>query len=274
MAEISRFWDGTALGDAVLAPYDSFTEFSQTLGNISGGDGVLKGINNELIVTDTGGGNVQAASGRSLVYGTWHDNSAAITFAISTPITFTRVDLIVVRKSWATQTVRVVKVTGVEGAGVPALTQISGTTWEIRLAEISITIGGVITITDRRAFLSAIISSRQGGNATNWSVPGTTNYSPYRTRFEAGVVDLVIGNGNVSGTVTITFPIPFDNIPFVIGTPFYGAPATGETVPFVALTTTSITQAIFYATRGNYASTVGAQTIRVHWTAMGPIFDV
>jgi len=49
-------------------------------------------------------------------------------------------------------TVRIAKINGVEGGSAPALTQTDGTKWEISLAQVSITTGGVITVTDERAY--------------------------------------------------------------------------------------------------------------------------
>jgi hypothetical protein len=59
---------------------------------------------------------------------------------------------VVLRKLWAAQTVRIVILTGVEGGGVPALTQTEGVQWEIPLAQVSITVVPAITITDEREF--------------------------------------------------------------------------------------------------------------------------
>jgi hypothetical protein len=51
-----------------------------------------------------------------------------------------------------TRTVRITRIAGIEGAGAPAITQTAGTTWDIPLAQVSITTGGAITLTDQRTF--------------------------------------------------------------------------------------------------------------------------
>jgi len=160
MTERSMFWDGPAdgsgTGDASIAEYDAATEFSSVLRSISGSGarvnqgGVFFGELNNLAVTSVGTSPVSIASGRAIVLGTWYENTASVNIAVATPGGATRIDTIVLRKDWTAQTVRVVKIDGAEGGGAPALTQILGTTWEIPLADVSITTGGIITLTDRR----------------------------------------------------------------------------------------------------------------------------
>jgi hypothetical protein len=49
--------------------------------------------------------------------------------------------------------VRVTRVAGTEGGGVPAITQSDGTTWDVPLYQATITTGGAITLTDERSFV-------------------------------------------------------------------------------------------------------------------------
>ena len=83
-------------------------------------------------------------------------NTASVSVTIPTPASSTRVDYIVLRANWTAQTVRITRVAGTEGAGAPSLTQSAGTTWDIPLATVSITTGGVITVTDARVYLSMV----------------------------------------------------------------------------------------------------------------------
>lgn len=152
MAEISRVWGGSVTGDAGPYTLDHWSDIWDSLFNrrVANG-GVLRGDRGELATTGTVSP-VTTQAGTALVNGTWYDNNAAINTAISTPGGATRVDLIVLRKSWAAQTIRLTRVAGVEGSGAPALTQSAGVTWDIPLAQVSITTGGVITVTDTRIF--------------------------------------------------------------------------------------------------------------------------
>jgi len=161
MTERSRFWDGTTLGDATDAPY-SASEFSQVMlgmlaqNNVSPwqrsfvGMGAGYGVGS-LLVTGTATP-VSIAAGTAVVAGMWYENDAATTLAVSTPGANPRRDRVVLRASWASQTIRLALLAGVEAATptAPALTQTFGTTWEVSLATVYITTGGVITVTDER----------------------------------------------------------------------------------------------------------------------------
>lgn len=164
MTEISRFWDGTVTGDASEAPYDSFTEFAKVLMSLAAsgtnsinGGGVFRdeisAAGSELDILDVGVSPVTILTGRGLVYGTWYESDAGVSVAIPTPAGATRIDRIVLRKSWAAQTVRITRIAGVEGGAAPALTQVIGTTWDVPLWQVSITTGGVTTSTDQRQFI-------------------------------------------------------------------------------------------------------------------------
>ncbi len=153
MTEISFFWGGRTVGDATSAPYDS-DEFLDVMRKMLMRDRTLQGIinsfNNELAVSNPAGNTIRVATGAALVDGSFYENDANDDTVISTPAGATRIDRVVLRKSWALQTVRIAFLTGVEGGGVPALTQTDNVTWEIPLAQVSITTGDVITITDER----------------------------------------------------------------------------------------------------------------------------
>ncbi|OGO66582.1 MAG: hypothetical protein A2029_01525 [Chloroflexi bacterium RBG_19FT_COMBO_47_9] len=56
---------------------------------------------------------------------------------------------------------------------------------------------------------------RQGGNATNWDTPGSTDYTPTAVRKQLGVRTLEILSGNYSASVAITFPVAFSVVPAV-----------------------------------------------------------
>jgi len=155
MAEASRFWTTSGTGDGPAGGYTAaqFAEFvRQTLMTDLATEGVLKGIGNELATTGTSSP-VSTATGSGIVYGFYYASDSAVTTAIPTPTTATRIDRIVLRTSWAAQTIRITRIAGTEGAGTPALTQIANTTWDIPLATVSITTGGVITVTDARTFI-------------------------------------------------------------------------------------------------------------------------
>lgn len=160
MAETSRPWNGTAVGDATEAPYDAPTEFAALLEAVSNAltttnhGGVFRWTTGQLLVTGAASP-VSISIGQALVNGVWYYNSAPLSIAVPTPTPGnSRIDRIILRKDWTAQTIRVVRLAGVEGGApvAPSLTQ-TGATWEIPLAQATITDAGVITLVDQREYL-------------------------------------------------------------------------------------------------------------------------
>ena len=158
MTERSRFWNGISIGDATEAAYDAPTEFAQVLMAVGNHSGLA---NRGRIIQSTaapgtlqcfspGANTARVATGEALVFGSWYQNDANVDVNIPTPGGATRIDRIVLRKSWAAQTIRVTRIAGAEGGGAPSLTQVIGTTWDFPIAQISITTGGAMTFTDQR----------------------------------------------------------------------------------------------------------------------------
>lgn len=158
MVEKSFYWDGTTVGDAlVLAPY-SVNEFHGIWNkqfSRANNQGVFQDILNELEVTTIGTTSVSVSTGHALVVGWFYESDASEAVPIPTPVTNPRIDRIVVRKSQATQTVRITRVAGTEAASPspPALSQDEALNWDIPLAQARIETTGVITVTDEREFI-------------------------------------------------------------------------------------------------------------------------
>ena len=172
MTEISRPWGGITLGDA--GPY-SESQWHQVWRSLSGHSvnaGVLTNQLNELAVTGVATP-VSVATGRAMVHGAWYQSDAVVTVAVPTPAVSTRVDLIVLQKDWITQTVRIARHAGTEGAGAPALTQSDTVLWEIPLAQASITTGGTITVTDTRVMIPDLEIAIEQGDAAGGELGGT-----------------------------------------------------------------------------------------------------
>jgi len=58
---------------------------------------------------------------------------------------------------------------------------------------------------------------RQGGSVTSWISPGTTTYTPTGVRMQAGAKQWT-GGSAASGTLAVTYPVAFSQIPIVIAT--------------------------------------------------------
>jgi hypothetical protein len=149
MAQRSRFWDGTTVGDATVAPYDAGTEFSEVMTAVAGlaSDPNKGGLLSTISVSMLVAGTLRIGPFEALVYGAWYQNDANTDFVIATPASATRIDTVVLRKSWAAQTVRMLVITGTEGGAAPSLVQTPGVTWDVPIATLSTTTGGVTTVT-------------------------------------------------------------------------------------------------------------------------------
>jgi hypothetical protein len=159
MTQISRPWTGTTTGDA--GPY-SADNWAQVWRNAFGngaaeadsgpimGSGVAPDPGLTVAAVGVPNATVNITAGAALVQGTFYLNDATVNQAIAANLAaFPRIDTIVLRKSWASQTVRLAILQGTPGASpVPvALTQSDGVTWEIPLADIAVA-AGFVTITN------------------------------------------------------------------------------------------------------------------------------
>lgn len=154
MSEFSMFWPTGTSGDGTSTYTDAqvFAWLRRTFNSDMFADrGPLRGFLGELAVT-SGAGQVTVATGAAYVHGIPYENSVALNVPIPTPVASTRVDRVVLRANWTARTVRITRLAGTEGAGAPAITQSAGSLYDVRLAQVSITTGGVITVTDERLF--------------------------------------------------------------------------------------------------------------------------
>jgi hypothetical protein len=168
MAQNSGFWTTDATGDGAAGGY-TVAEWGSLFRALFNADsttnGPLKGYLNELAVSGVASP-VDVATGGAVVYGFWYYNDAVATVVVPTPISATRIDRIALQADWTAQTVRLARVAGVEGGAAPALTQTASTKWEVSLAQVSITTGGVITVTDERTF-ATVNALAQGHKAAS-----------------------------------------------------------------------------------------------------------
>ncbi len=104
---------------------------------------------------------------------------------------------------------------------------------------------------------------RQGGNASDWSVQGSTTYTPGAVRMQAGVTQITFSVGQSANNVTVTFPEAFSNRPIVLMSAERGS---GSTAVLYALTQLA-SQVTFYGIRTDQAS---SETLEISWLAIGP----
>lgn len=161
MAEHSSFWTTNGTGDGSAYTQAQLAAMWKRLFTPSG-YGVLFGYANELAVSGTSSP-ISVATGAAVVQGFMYENDAAKSITVPTPAIGTTGHRVVLRVDWSAQTVRVVLKSSSDGvAALPALTQTINTVYEISLAGLTITTGGVITLTDERTF--ARYATKLGGN--------------------------------------------------------------------------------------------------------------
>lgn len=94
---------------------------------------------------------------------------------------------------------------------------------------------------------------RQGGSASDWSNPGTTNYTESSTLIQVGALSV----GTSSTLYTVTFPVPFSQIPVIVVTQTNTSTAS-----------TGTTRNLGTAGFGYVAASTDASNT-VHWIAIG-----
>lgn len=171
MAETSLPWGGQVTGDC--GPYDE-QEWAQMMRDILSLDskihGVLNSYGSQLAPSQPSGTTVRIASGAAMVDGTFYRNTANIDFNVSAIGYY----MIVLRKSWATQTVRLVML-GPNPSTVPTLTRSAGVTWEIPICQVQNSASWGVTPTDVRAFTATEFPSIVRFDSAvpyNWMPPG------------------------------------------------------------------------------------------------------
>lgn len=183
MTEKAIFFTTGALGDG-LTPY-TMAEITAWLRRTLGiTNGIHFGFANAFSPS-VAGADISINTGAATVYGYPYESDSAVLVNIPNPAAATRIDRIVLRASWAAQTVRIYRIAGAEGDGDvnhPHITQTPGTTWDEMICRVQITFpGNVITIlADERAYLryrtmvnAAMIDNR---SRSIW-VPVTSAYN-------------------------------------------------------------------------------------------------
>lgn len=263
MTERSRFWGGTTIGDATVAPYDAETEFAQVLMSLSEANGittdrscVFRDELAKLIVTGAASP-VAVGTGRALVYGTWYENDAGVNVAIPTPAASTRIDRIVLRKDWVAQTVRITRIAGVEGGGAPAITQTAGVTWDMPVAQVSITTGGVITITDERDFIPRFHAAQATHSVGQTVTHNVELIVALNTdRFDSDNFHDVVTNNS-----RLTVPTGLDGVYLIVAQATIAGAASGQRIINITQNGTQIARMI-YAGTASFAAHMQCSTIR------------
>lgn len=177
--EFSGPWNlSPTIGDAQTysaAEYAEFFNLGIGEGINLANRGVVRGYDNELAVVATSptSTSVNVSTGAAFVQGYWYENDAVVTVPVAANGSgLTRIDIIALQTLFDNnKQVRVVRVQGTPGGGVPGLSQVAGSIWQIPLAYVTLANGfSTITdanITDLREY--ANIPSTLGFRAVNGS---------------------------------------------------------------------------------------------------------
>lgn len=233
MTQKSLLWQSPTSGDGAAGYTENEirTFFHAIAGKINAG--VLNGL------TASGASSpVVIAAGESIVAGLFYWSDANVNVAVTTPSVGTTGHKIVLRADWAAKTTRITLLSSPDGtATLPAIIQNIGTTYDLELVNITITTGGVITLTDARIMAripgkvtradSQVIPgsaagdrlldmpARQGGSATAWQTAGSTDYSlATRVKVQAGTKNWS-GGSATSGSLAVTLPDALAYAPMV-----------------------------------------------------------
>jgi hypothetical protein len=147
MTESSIFWGGTTIGDHGNYDDDTFSDFLRKVFTVDRTtQGIIQDYLNELAVTNPSGATIRVATGGAIVDGKPYENTANVDFTVSAPGGGLNYYTVILRKDFSAQTVRL-DMLGPSAVAFPTMTQTDGTVWEISLANVSITSGGVVALT-------------------------------------------------------------------------------------------------------------------------------
>lgn len=232
MTEYSYFWEGSAEGDAALAPYDSddIDLFLKTmvLGDKQTEQGVVSRYLDALVPIKVSDSEITIGTGAAFVYGSLYKNDAPISIDTTTNGMYR----IMLRKTWATNTVRLVVEYDI--GSVPFPVQTPGDTWEILIADVYKP-AGTATIHDFREFTfndtrgvkyaHGSLGASDGVGASYLGFP-FVNAVTLPMKMLCGTAQWT-GDAAGSGSVVVNLPFSFSYCPVVIVTPY--APATVDT---------------------------------------------
>lgn len=108
---------------------------------------------------------------------------------------------------------------------------------------------------------------RQGGNSSDWSLPGANTYTPSMVRMEGGATSITITSGSDNARATITFPQAFSNKPLPPFLSWFVSQGSSDIIcTFEALSASS-----FKIRAANPLGSVsGDHIVWISWLAIGP----
>lgn len=246
MTEFSFPWGCTVAGDGGVNSFslEIVEKMNRYLNNVNPDtDGVIRWTQSPfaglLNATNPSGSIVRIASGIGMVEGWLYESDSNVDFDVSGG-NANATDLIVLRRSnpgSLPQTVRLAHKRG-PASGSATVTQ-TASVWEVALWEVDLDgSGNFSALTDVREYIHTPLMvgadnydkdsvddtvvgdrvpqfyRRQGGSATIWETPGTTNYTPGPVRMQGGAIQLSF-SAAPAALVIVTFPQAFAYEPLI-----------------------------------------------------------
>jgi hypothetical protein len=259
MAQASYLWTTSSSGDG-SSTYSraDWAVVGRVFAACSGYQGVASSYLNELAGSVTGANTVAINTGGAVVDGKPYENDASVNVTIPSAVGGgnTRIDRIVLRASWSAQTVRITRIAGTDASSptAPAITQTSGTTYDIMLYRATVNTSGTVTIVDERTWAivatddstlennagtlrvkdAGITLAKLAANSVDDTKVGdrvpqlyrrqggsaTSWDTPGTTSRTPTAVRIQVGryewtgSNSITGNFTVTFPTAFSEIPF------------------------------------------------------------
>jgi len=300
------FTDGFAgaTGDGA-APYteDEFRFYNRgwTL------DGVVSLRGAELVVIGTSSP-LEVGVGQAWCSGFLYTNRDASVFLdVTTPSVGTTGGRVVVRVNKAVPEIRLAIKLSPDGvASIPALVQDIATIYEISLATFTINTGGAIALTDDRPWafpttlkldnatlerasrnilqvkdggitaakigIGAIaLTQRQGGDPTDYSTRGVSNYATGKVNVCVGAGGAVILSGQNSVTVAITLPQTFVAFPMAFVSVNNTFPLLTTKHPHVTQLGTTASSLGFVLATSDNTNVSGDTLVEFNWVVFGEL---
>lgn len=156
MAQSSFFWTTSGAGSGDQQASYSQVDLASMFRGLAEGVVSNHPVLNELACSDGGAEVVDVASGMAIVDGVGFISTAVENVAVPAAVGAgnTRIDRIVIRVDWASFEATITRIAGTDAGSpsAPAITQTSGTTYDLKLCQVLVNVSGDITVTDERVW--------------------------------------------------------------------------------------------------------------------------
>src|SRR3990172_12848764 len=215
MAEDSSLWTTGGAGDgAATITRADWTDILKVIAACMDDEGVAPAYLNALVGSVPGANTARIGTGGAVVDGKPYWNTAAVDVTIpsATGGGNTRIDRIVARADWTLQTVRLTRIAGTDAASptAPAITQTSGTTYDIKLYQALVDTAGTVTLTDERTFAKPGTDSIVTAAITDLAV--TTAKIAAEAVTTAKIADLGVTTAKIAAAAVTTAKIATDAV--------------------------------------------------------------